>query len=49
MSMIGKILGNLERTPLICRGGMGEVYQAKNQKLRRDVAIKSQSEAVDLG
>jgi len=49
MSMIGKIRGNFERTPLICRRGMGEVYQAKNQKLRWDVAIKSQPEAIDLG
>ncbi len=40
MSMIGKTLGNFECTALLGKGGMGEVYQAKDQKLGRDVAIK---------
>jgi serine/threonine-protein kinase len=37
--MIGKILGNFEITSQLGKGGMGEVYQAKDQKLGRDVAI----------
>jgi Tol biopolymer transport system component len=40
MSMIGKTLGNFEITAPLGRGGMGEVYQAKDRKLGRDVAIK---------
>jgi len=40
MPMIGKTLGNFECTALLGKGGMGEVYQAKDQKLGRDVAIK---------
>jgi serine/threonine protein kinase/Tol biopolymer transport system component len=40
MSMIGRTLGNFELTSQIGKGGMGEVYQAKDQKLGRDVAIK---------
>jgi hypothetical protein len=40
MSMIGKTLGNFEITNQLGKGGMGEVYQAKDQKLGRDVAIK---------
>jgi eukaryotic-like serine/threonine-protein kinase len=40
MSMIGKILGNFEITSQLGKGGMGEVYQAKDRKLGRDVAIK---------
>jgi len=39
MSMI-KTLGYFECTELIGKGGMGEVYRAKDQKLGRDVAIK---------
>ncbi len=40
MSMIGKTLGNFVCTALIGKGGMGEVYRAKDRRLGRDVAIK---------
>jgi len=40
MSMIGKTLGNFTLETRIGKGGMGEVYKAKDQKLGRDVAIK---------
>ena len=40
MSMIGKTLGTFTLEALIGKGGMGEVYKAKDQKLGRDVAIK---------
>ena len=40
MSMIGKTLGHYTVSTLIGRGDMGEVYQAKDQRLGRDVAIK---------
>jgi serine/threonine protein kinase len=40
MSMIGKILGHYAVSALLAKGGMGEVYRAKDQKLGRDVAIK---------
>jgi Tol biopolymer transport system component len=40
MSMSGKTLGNFTLEAQIGKGGMGEVYRAKDQKLGRDVAIK---------
>jgi len=40
MSMIGNTLGHYQITSQLGKGGMGEVYQAKDQKLGRDIAIK---------
>jgi eukaryotic-like serine/threonine-protein kinase len=40
MSMIGKTLAHYEITSQLGKGGMGEVYQAKDRKLGRNVAIK---------
>jgi eukaryotic-like serine/threonine-protein kinase len=40
MSMIGKRLALYEITGQLGKGGMGKVYQAKDQKLRLDAAIK---------
>src|SRR5215470_14347284 len=37
---IGQQLGSLEITAVLGRGGMGEVYRARDTKLKRDVAIK---------
>ena len=36
----GTQLGSYEITSLIGKGGMGEVYRARDPKLKRDVAIK---------
>jgi eukaryotic-like serine/threonine-protein kinase len=38
---IGQKLGSYEITSLIGKGGMGEVYRARDSKLKRDVAIKA--------
>src|SRR5262245_66387151 len=38
---IGQQLGSYEITALIGKGGMGEVYRARDAKLKREVAIKT--------
>src|SRR5207302_5553247 len=38
--IIGARLGAHEITSLLGKGGMGEVYRARDLKLKRDVAIK---------
>src|SRR5438128_1346288 len=38
---IGQQLGSYKITSLIGKGGMGEVYRARDSKLKRDVAIKA--------
>ena len=45
--MIGKTLVHYEVSAQIGRGGMGEVYQAKDTKLGREVAIKVLPEEFD--
>src|SRR5262249_9145690 len=37
---VGQTLGSFEVVSVIGRGGMGEVYQARDTKLKREVAIK---------
>jgi serine/threonine protein kinase len=39
--MIGTRLAHYEITVLLGKGGMGEVYRARDTKLKRDVAIKT--------
>jgi eukaryotic-like serine/threonine-protein kinase len=41
MSVIGKTLGHYEITSQLGKGGMGEVYQAKDLKLGRQAALKT--------
>jgi serine/threonine protein kinase len=36
----GRLVCSYEITSLLGSGGMGEVYRARDQKLRRDIAIK---------
>jgi len=43
---IGQQLGSYEVTALLGKGGMGEVYRARDRKLDRDVAIKVLPESV---
>jgi serine/threonine protein kinase len=38
---VGTQLGSYEITGLLGKGGMGEVYRARDSKLKRDVAIKT--------
>src|SRR5436853_5604613 len=37
---IGTRLGSYEITAMLGKGGMGEVYRARDSRLKRDVAIK---------
>ena len=45
---IGTKLGSHEITGVLGRGGMGEVYRARDTKLKRDVAIKILPEEFSL-
>src|SRR5262249_26314734 len=41
---IGQRLGSYEITALLGKGGMGEVYRARDSRLNRDVAVKVSAE-----
>src|SRR5262245_27519605 len=45
---IGQQLGSYEITALLGKGGMGEVYRARDRKLKREVAIKIVPEEFSL-
>ena len=41
---IGQQLGSYEITSLLGKGGMGEVYRARDTRVEREVAIKVSAE-----
>jgi tetratricopeptide (TPR) repeat protein/TolB-like protein len=44
--MRGRVLGHYRVLDLVCAGGMGEVYRARDDRLDRDVAVKVLPDAV---
>jgi serine/threonine protein kinase len=40
-ALVGRTIGNFEITQMVGRGGMGVVYLAHDNKLKRSVAVKS--------